>query len=347
MKMDYFKNEKNRLNAAIKKSKKILLLAHVDPDGDAIGSMFGLGYILQKKGKNPIIGLNVPIPDKQSFFDVDGSLNSSKADNINLKKIDLIIVMDSANISRLGSFQPLVEKFKETGGGVRVINIDHHDYNDNFGNLNIVDSMSSSATQIIVELFGKRALDDNSAFCLYAGIVADTGSFRHGKNIVRTHKTAALCLSFNVDSEIVYQNLFAIETEQTLKLFARALTNLKIESDGELVTFFLTTEDYQSLNATPAESSGFINKILLLEHAKFVLFFNEVEKNVIKVSVRSSSGFNLAEFATKFDGGGHVKAAGFSMEGLLEKSIERVKNSLKIGYQTMLEKDKQSQVKAK
>lgn len=338
--MDYFKNEKNKLNAAIKKSRRILLLGHVDPDGDAIGSMFGLGYILQKKGKLPIIGLNGNLPERYNFFDLDSSINRSNPDSVNLKKIDLIIVVDSSSLSRLGAFEELVDIFGAENG-VRVVNIDHHDYNDNFADINIVDPNSSSATQIIVELFGKRALDYNSAFCLYAGIVSDTGSFRHGKDVERTHKTAALCLNFKIDSEEVYQNLFAIETEKTLKLFARALANLKIEHDGEIAIIFLRIEDYQDLNVTPADSAGFINKILLLENAKFVLFFNEIEKNKAKVSVRSSSGVNLAEFSAKFGGGGHVKASGFSIEGLLEKSIERVKSSLEIAYQTMLEKDKQ------
>jgi len=342
--MDYFKNEKARLNTAIKKSKRILLLGHVDPDGDAIGSMFGLAYILQKKGKLPIIGLNGNLPEKYNFFDLDGSINSATADSINLKKIDLIIVVDSSNVSRLGAFQGMVDKFV-TDIGVKVINFDHHDYNDNFGDINIVDPNSSSATQVIAELFGKRALNYNAAFCLYAGIVSDTGSFRHGKDMERTHRTAALCLNFKIDSEEVYQKLFAIETEKTLRLFARALASLKIDNGGDIATIFLRIEDYHELNVTPADSAGFINKILLLENAKFVLFFNEIEKNMAKVSVRSNSGLNLAEFAAKFGGGGHVKASGFSMEGLLEKNIERVKSSLEIAYQVMLEKDQQAKVK--
>lgn len=342
--MDYFKNEKNRLNTAIKKSKRILLLGHVDPDGDAIGSMFGLGYILQKQGKLPIIGLNGDMPERYNFLDLDNSLNIMNSASINLKKIDLIIVVDSSNLSRVGIFQEQVEKFVAEAG-VKVVNIDHHDYNDNFADINIVDVNSSSATQVIVELFGKRALNYNAAFCLYTGIVSDTGSFRHGKDVERTHKTAALCLSFKIDSEEVYQKLFAIETEKTLKLFARALANLKVENNGDIAIIFLRMEDYQDLNVTPADSAGFINKILLLENAKFVLFFNEIEKNKAKVSVRSSSGVNLAEFSAKFGGGGHVKASGFSIEGLLEKSIERVKSSLEIAYQAMLEKEQQAKVK--
>jgi phosphoesterase RecJ-like protein len=183
---------------------------------------------------------------------------------------------------------------------------------------------------MIVELLGSRALDINSAWCLYAGIVYDTGSFRHGVNMKRAHEAAIHCLAFPIDSRQVYNRLFSLETEVALRLFSRALSHLTIAERGRIVYMYLTDEDYKEYKADPEVASGFVNRLVMLEGAEIILFFNEAESNVIKVSLRSNTDFSVGDFASMFGGGGHTRAAGCRVEGLIEKVTERMLKALRI-----------------
>ena len=117
--------------------------------------------------------------------------------------------------------------------------------NQRFGDVNIVDTHASSASQLVVELFGSKALDLQAASSLYAGIVSDTGSFRHGTDMKRAHQAAVVCLNFKIDTKDVYDNLFAIETEGSLRLFSRALSRLSVLDKGRLAYMYLSYTDYQ------------------------------------------------------------------------------------------------------
>jgi len=314
----------------IKDKKQFLLLTHLDPDGDALGSACGLAYILKKMKKQVVIGLCESLPVRYEFLNRDESLRFLQHERINLSKYDAIIVLDASTPARLDKFE---NQIKTLGPDVCLVNIDHHGDNSRFGTLNIVDTDSASASQMIIELLGARALDVNSAWCLYAGIVHDTGSFRHGVNIKRAHEAAIHCLVFPVDSKQVYNRLFSLETEVALRLFSRALSRLNVAERGRIVYMYLVDEDYREFKAEPDAATGFVNRLVMLEGAEIVLFFNEAESNIIKVSLRSNIEFSVGDFASMFGGGGHVRAAGCRIEGIMEKVIERMVKALRLSLE--------------
>lgn len=311
----------------IKETKQFLLLTHLDPDGDALGSACGLAYILKKMKKQVVIGLSEALPTRYEFLNHDESLRFLQPERINPSKYGAIIVLDSSTLDRLDKFK---NQLQELDPAISLVNIDRHADNSRFGTLNIIDSDSASVSQMIVELLGSRALDINSAWCLYAGMVHNTGSFRHGVNIKRTHEAAIHCLSFPIDSKQVYNQLFSLETATTLQLFARALSRLKLSERGRIVSMYLVEDDYREIKAEPEMANGFVNKLVTVEGAELVVFFNEIERNTIKVSFSSNIDFSVADIASSFGGGGHTRAAGCLIEGIMEQVVERVLKRLEI-----------------
>ena len=314
----------------VKECKQYLLLTHYDPDGDALGSVCGLAYILRKMKKQVTIGLCEAYPARYEFLICDDGLRFQQQERVNFSKFDAIFVLDASTPDRLDKFE---KDIRALPSGSRLVNIDHHADNTRYGSLNIVDCDAASTSQMIVELTGARALDSHAAFCLYAGIVYDTGSFRHGVNMKRAHEAVTHCLAWPIDSKHVYNRLFSLETESALRLFSRALSRLTVVEKGRVVYMYLTSDDYREFKADPDVSNGFINRLVMLEGAQIVLFFNEIDNNQIRVALRANIDFSVGDFAAMFGGGGHTRAAGCRIEGIIEKVIERMIKSLHLALE--------------
>lgn len=332
--MRYFRNEHQKLLDILSGGKHFLILTHIDPDGDALGAAFGLAYILKKMKKQPVVGLNAPLARKYEFLNIDEGIKVILPERLNLSRLDGLLVLDLGDLKRLDRYSEPVRELLEGGEkgtpALPVVNIDHHPDNTRFGTFNIVDSNAASTSQMILEIFGSRMLDKRSALRLYTGIVYDTGGFRHGKNMKRVHEAAVICLNHEIDTKFIHDQLFAIETEGSLRLFSRALSRLVLSEKGRVAHMYLNADDYRELKLSGEDSAGFINRMLLLEGAQLVIFFNETEKNNIKISLRSNTDFNVGEFASKFGGGGHEKASGCVIEGNLEKVMDKVLKSLRL-----------------
>lgn len=328
--MQYFKAELPRIRQILEAGRYFLVLTHLDPDGDALGAAFGLAAILKKMKKVPLVGLNQPAPKRFEFITNEGGIKAVYPDKYSLAKFAAVFIVDTSTVPRLDQYSGILAAIREQGLAIPVVNIDHHPDNQRFGDVNIIDPQASSASQLILELFGSRALDAYSAFCIYTGIVADTGSFRHGTDMKRAHQAAGTCLTWPIDTKFVYDQLFAIETEGSLKLFSRALARLAVLEKGKLAAMHLTHEDYRELRLTGEDSAGFINRMLLIEGAQVLVFFNETEKNVVKISLRSNSDCHVGELAAKFGGGGHAKASGCIQEGPLDRVMDRVLKSVRL-----------------
>ena len=152
----------------IKENKQFLLLTHLDPDGDALGSACGLAYILKKMKKQVAIGLSEPFPARYEFLNRDEGLRFVQHERVNPAKFDAVIVLDASTPSRLDKFEGQIRNLAPESV---LVNLDHHGDNSRYGTLNIVDTDAASASQMVIELLGARALDVNSAWCLYSGIV--------------------------------------------------------------------------------------------------------------------------------------------------------------------------------
>ncbi len=298
---------KNEIMNVIKNHKNILILTHKKPDGDAAGSVFALAAALKKID----ISANILFEDYNRKFNLIATQKISPYFDKN--KIELVIVLDCGNKNRLGKYEILL-------ANKIVVNIDHHISNVNFGDYNYVDPTASSTSEIIFD-FVKDLLDEKIAAALYAGIISDTGGFRHSCTTAKTHMIVAELLKFKFPFTRIYNELMMEKTLDEAKFLAMTIENLEIISHLKLAISYLTFEQINSVNNKfTGGLVEFIKNIYGIEIAAMII---ENEEKVCKISFRSNY-IDVNEIAENFDGGGHKLAAG----GILKANIRQTKEKI-------------------
>jgi len=300
----------------IDKSEKILLIAHRKPDGDTLGSCIAFYNALEKQGKEVSMACIDEIPERYRYMpDISNFILE-----FNYHDYDLMIVCD-AGASYMTNYHEKYEGIFD--GDVPVINIDHHASNDNFGTVNIVDNMSASATMIIYKFFKFAGYDitPTIATALLTGIYNDTGSFMHQNTTPDTLKFAGQLMAYGGRVVDVSKNLFKTTPVSTLKLWGRVLANLKINKEGVAMSV-ITKQDFDECGADIDELSGAVDFINCVPKTNYTVLLHEDENGNVKGSFRTRRDeVDLEEIASKFGGGGHKKAAGFTVPGRLEKEV--------------------------
>lgn len=298
---------KNEIMNLIKNHKNVLILTHKKPDGDAAGSVFAFAAALKKID----ISANILFEDYNRKFNLIATQKISSYFDKN--RIELVIVLDCGNKNRLGKYENLLEN-------KIVVNIDHHISNVNFGDYNYVVPTASSTSEIIFD-FVKDLLDEKIAAALYAGIISDTGGFRHSCTTVKTHTIVADLLKFKFPFTRIYNELMMEKTLDEVKFLAMTIENLEIISHLKLAISYLTFEQINSVNNKfTGGLVEFIKNIYGIEIAAMII---ENEKKVCKISFRSNY-IDVNEIAENFDGGGHKLAAG----GILKANIRQTKEKI-------------------
>jgi len=300
----------------IDKSEKILLIAHRKPDGDTLGACISLYHALGKEGKDVSMACIDEIPDRYKYMpDINKFIHE-----FDYHDYDLMIVCD-AGASYMTNYHEKYEGIFD--GDVPVINIDHHASNDNFGTVNIVDSKSASTTMILYNFFKFAGYDITPviATALLTGIYNDTGSFMHQNTTPETLKTAGELMTYGGRVVDVSKNLFKTTPISTLKLWGRVLDNLKVNKDGVAMSV-ITKRDFDECGAEIDELSGAVDFINCVPKTNYTVLLHEDENGNVKGSFRTRKDeVDLEAIASKFGGGGHKKAAGFTVPGRLEKEI--------------------------
>lgn len=303
---------------AVKAAQNILIVAHIQPDGDTLGSCFSLDIMIKKLGRRCAVYCDDGIPAKYADLFPEDNLLKSIPDN----SYDLIIAADCADLSRLGKAQ---KAFRNSANN---INIDHHITNDKYGKLNYI-SESSSVGEIIFELMNTAGVeqDELSAKYLYIAMATDTGNFTYSN-------TGSKCLLYA--SELV--ELFDIrETADLLfrrrslvltQLIGRALTRLELFKEGKIASVSLLESDMKEFNATGADCENIVDFAREIEETKIAVFFREIRKGV-KISFRSKGDIDVGSVASSFGGGGHPNAAGCCVGGRFEEVKNNVIETLK------------------
>lgn len=291
----------------------VLIMAHENPDGDALGCVTALASMaakLQVPYRAYIPG-DTPFPPEYSF----------------LPRLDEVLrgpfpaagehttayIMDCATATRLDP------------NGLRCvgecINIDHHQDNSGFGTLNLLDLEAASATQILFDIFtqGALPLTPEIATSLYVGLVTDTGRFQYSNTTPAAHRVAAALQEEGVDVNDVYRRLYEATPLAKLALLGRALDHLEIRLDGRLAVSWVDSRDFSAAGADERHTEGIIDSLRRIQGVRAAAFVREqatqegVEQ---KVSLRSTDGgLDVAEIAHQRGGGGHVRAAGFTASG--------------------------------
>lgn len=301
---------------AISPGQRVCLTTHVNPDGDGLGSEAGLAHLLRDRGVNAIITNPTPTPPRFGFLfeDLPGVDRTAEAVK-ELRRADLIIVLDIGDLGRLGM---LCETVRDRG--VPVGCIDHH---VSSGILppgpRYLDSGAAATGELIFELAMANSwrLMEPAARGLYVAILTDTGGFRFSNTRPRTLRVAAELLEAGVDPEEIYLEVYARAPEGRPRLFAEALQTLVVEPEHGLAWVTVPPGAIERLGVSSDDLDGVVEFPRSIEGVRMALLFREVSQGRIKVSLRSIGDVDVAAFAKRFGGGGHTKAAGLALTGSL------------------------------
>jgi len=294
-------------------------------DGDGIGSELALYSILKKLKKKPIILNQGKLPKIYDFLPGINKIQYLKDDYIDTKSIDVGISLDCSNVKRMGKTYEIFRNIKT------VINIDHHKSNENFGDLNYVDSSVSSVGEIIYELIKSiniDLLDEDISTCLFTSILTDTGSFRYSNVSSNTFRIASDLMSFRIKPHLIADNIYNRNTYSGLKLLGEALSTLEVTDSNYVSWLTITRKMLNNTKANDEEIEGIIDVAATLDNTEISILFRETKDNKIKISFRSKGNFDVNKFAGKFNGGGHPNAAGCLCSGKMYKIKEKILSEL-------------------
>ncbi|MDD5644322.1 MAG: bifunctional oligoribonuclease/PAP phosphatase NrnA [bacterium] len=311
----------------IKKSRKIAVVTHINPDGDAIGSALAILMGLQKMGKEAVGFLQDSVPDNYSFLPKSGTLRI--VDSIP-DEYDALVSLDVPELDRLGKFEKNVSRFKN------IVNIDHHICNANYGSVNLSVTSAAATAELVYELMKKIQIeiDYEIALCIYTGIVTDTGSFQYRNTTSETHRIVAELMEKGIKPEAVTEEVYEAKTLSKVKLLGLALETMSFSADGQIGWLWVTKKMKDEIGSNPEDTEGFVDYARSVKGVKVAVFFEELEGNNVKMSIRSKiQHVDVNKIAHKFGGGGHPSAAGAVISGTPNEVEEMLVKVIKIEFE--------------
>jgi phosphoesterase RecJ-like protein len=296
----------------IKSSHNIAVLTHQKPDGDAVGSLLALTLALNLMGKMVRPCLVDEVAQAYQFLPGIKLIEKKLPE-----QSDLVIVVDASNLSRTG-WQGLADDFFENK---KLLVIDHHVTNENFGDVNIVDAQASSAGELVYDLLKElgAAIDKNIATCLLTCISTDTGSFQFSNTSERVLKMAAELVLAGGRLAKISENIYNRKTLPQLRLWGKVLAGLRRDNELKINVAVVTMADLKECGATDDDLEGVVSLLNTVPETRATFLVTERGEE-IKGSIRTESAeVNVAEMAKLWGGGGHVKAAGFNVSGHLHR----------------------------
>ena len=301
----------------LKNNERFLLATHVNPDGDAIGSLGALALVLEGMGKQVVAYCQDEVPEFLRFLPYADRIVSEIS---GLDRFEVAVVLDCGAFDRIGS---AVEVLQLVG---KIIHIDHHSSSGDFGQLNLVRPECSSTAEILYEIFQAIpvSLTPEVAENIYTAILTDTGSFRFANTTARTLAIAAEMVSLGVAPEKVAGEIYDSMSPERIELLARSLDTLTLRSNGRVAAMHVSRRMLEETGTSFIDTDGFVNYPRAISSAEIAIFFREMDADEVNVSLRSRGGLNVAEFARIHGGGGHHNAAAFRLGGSLSEVVEKV-----------------------
>lgn len=299
-------------------ASNILLVSHVRPDGDSLGSLLALYHFFQQSDKKVTMFINDELPPDFIFLPHFQEIQTNLY-QILPERYDVVVMLDCGELSRAG----LQNFFATISYQPQTVNIDHHESNNHFANYNLVDLKASSTSEIIHNLFKylNVKIDSVLATLLLTGIMTDTYGFFHSSTGEQTFSIAADLLLKNASFNLILDKIFMSPSVKSLKLWGKALARLKISSEHGLATTAIFQDDLEEIRATSDDLSGLDNFLNQLTDVPGTLVLKEHNFNTVKGSLRTNrNDVNVAQIASQFGGGGHAKAAGFKTPGRIVKN---------------------------
>lgn len=295
-----------------------LLICHVAPDGDAIGSLTGLARALRQMGLQPITACSDPVPSRFNY--IPGAEAVMQEVGV---PFDLVISLDCSDLERLGHF-PQMPAF----GDAPLLNIDHHVTNIGFGDVNLVDSQASSAAEVVLRLLEHMdvPLDAELAACLLTGIVSDTRGFSTSNVTAQTMEDALRLIKAGASLPHITRHSLNRRPTASIFLWGAALALAQIKDGVMWVSIPLAMR--RATGHAGNSDAGLANFLVSAADANISAVFVEREDGDVEVGLRAVPGFDVAQVALQLGGGGHTLAAGCKLPGPLEKAQSRVLTAL-------------------
>ncbi len=307
---------------AIKKHKKFLLSAHVDPEGDCVASLLGLDSLLQKIKKPSVILCDDPIPPGLNFLD-NGRWTQLKGRHP-YQDYDAAIIADCPNLDRIGKVKDLNVLSK-----LFVINIDHHVSNMGFGNINFVNVKAAATGELIYDLYKAfdvpLSIDDCKQ--IYVSISTDTGSFRYSNTTARTHEIISDLMRLGLDIEKLNEDLYENVPRRKMELFKIFLNRIEFEMDGKVASAAIYQEDLIKTHTDKTDLEGFVEYLRSMQGVEVAFLLGEKQGDT-RISFRSKGSFDVNKLASSFGGGGHKKAAGCTIHAPVSEARKLILNQI-------------------
>ncbi len=324
MKKDFITNNKIDMSSfldalsLIEKARYILIVTHVNPDPDTISSALAFSnYFFKNKIKHKVFNIDTKnIPSRLDFLG-----RCEKITDIFPKFYDLIITVDCGNSSRPGFALP---------SDIPIINIDHHKSNDNFGVVNIVDANKASTAEIIYDFFKFNGLyiDKEIAQCLYCGIYEDSLAFTTPRCDEFTYEKINFLVKCGADPSYIAQNLLQRESLAKYRILPKIFDSLELHESGDVASIYALPLWFTQTGAVYHETEVVLDMILNMKIIKVAIYLRVVNDKV-RVSLRSKKNIDVSKIAMKFGGGGHLNAAGCSIDTLdINEAKEKILKEL-------------------
>lgn len=296
------------LNKILEGVSTIAIGGHVRPDGDCVGSCVGLGQYIRENYSDKTVDIYLKdIPESFHFLKGTETILESVADE--KKEYDLFIALDCGDTGRLDYSKPLLDHAKHT------FCVDHHISNIGFADVNHIVAEASSTSELVYGLLDEEKISKNVAEALYLGIVHDTGVFQYSCAGPETFRVAAKLLEKGIDGPKIIEDTFYAKSYAQNQVMGRALMESILFLNGVGIASFIRKNVMDFYGVVPKDLEGIVSQLRVTEGVEVAVFMYELKQNEFKVSLRSKSELDVSKIAQYFGGGGHKKAAGFTMAG--------------------------------
>ncbi len=308
-------------------SRRVLLASHTNPDGDAIGALLAMGLAMQKIGCAVTLHNESTIPAVYRFLPAVETIQKTMADPAGF---DTAIILDCGSLGRVGAAADDINAIPV------IINIDHHTTNTRFGRHQLVDVTACATSEIVYRLIQAMEIDVDAAMAtaIYTGILTDTGSFRFSNTNRAAFSICETMVAAGVEPSTVAQHVYGTYSLGRIKLLNLALDSIEISNNGYLSIMTVTRDMLTETDTQSEDADGLINYARRIRDVKVAALIRELEggearrdgRRPFHVSLRSDGSVDVARIATRFGGGGHAGAAGFSMESRLPELKQTIYN---------------------
>ncbi|MGH2735006.1 MAG: DHH family phosphoesterase [Actinomycetota bacterium] len=319
----YDKPDWTKVVESLQSAETVVLACHVNPDGDALGSLLALTLGLGKLGKNTFATWGtkpLSVPPALAFLPGADQLR----DYTDAPDAPVFVALDCGAAHRLGDLEAAARKSQT------LINIDHHPGNEDFGTLNIVVTSASSTAEIVTRLLLDLdvGFDTGIATCLYTGVVTDTGRFQFSNSTPETLRLAANLLEFDVEHPAVAQEVYESAPFGYMKLLGHVLERATLSEDVRFIHSWFTRADLEETGVGPDETDSLIDAIRSTRDADVAAMFKEQADGRYRVSLRSKGPVSVGAIARNHGGGGHELAAGMTVD-TVEAGVETILKELR------------------